>query len=240
MLLYEDDPVLRKQLEDVFYSIREQYRLIASFSDARDITSHVTEFNPDAILLDIQMLDVDDGLMALYQVRQLVSPVKVMMLTMFDDDDKIFHAICLGANGYMLKSDFSSYQLPHEAIRKSLSIIFENGAYLTPSVAAKILLLFSETDIGAKVNQVKARFRNLVSRISHKPADAHVLTKMQTLVLHKIAEGKTTAQIAAECRLSENTINSHIKAVYSILEVHSRSHAIRKAVENKLVRLTGL
>jgi len=83
--------------------------------------------------------------------------IKVMMLTTFDVDDKVFNAICLGADGYMLKTDFAS-QMPHEAMRKSLRTIFEGGAYLTPSVAKRILNLFSDATIADKIKKVSSFF----------------------------------------------------------------------------------
>jgi DNA-binding NarL/FixJ family response regulator len=155
---------------------------------------------------------------------------------MFDADQKVFNAICLGADGYMLKSDFSSYQLPHEAIRKSLGTIFEGGAYLTPSVAKQILKLFSDLSIADKMKKVKDRFQ-AIFRPDSLEANfaASGLTRMQIIVLQKIIDGKTTLQIATEMFLSENTINSHIRAIYATLGVHSRALAIKKAIEQKWV-----
>lgn len=236
VIAYEDDPALRKQLESVFYALREEYNLIATFPNPIGITAELNLYKPDVVLMDLQMLEEDDGLVALYKIKQTAPSIRVLVLTMFDADQKVFNAICLGADGYMLKSDFSSYQMPHEAIRRSLKTIFEGGAYLTPSVAKQIMKLFSDQSLAEKMKRVKDRFQAIFQK---EPGGAKYsasgLTKMQTLVLEKIIDGKTTAQMAREMELSENTVNSHIKAIYSTLEVHSRALAIRKAIENKWV-----
>ena len=237
IIAYEDDAALRHQLSNIFLSIKNDYCLDKTFPNAQNIVSDLEVYKQAAVLMDIQMLGDDDGLLALYQIKQTHPEIKVLMLTMFDVDDKIFNAICLRADGYMLKSDFSSAQIPHEAIRKSLRIIFDGGAYLTPSVAKKILHLFSDDSIFEKMQNAKRRFQDMMHSLSqHDEKDTpYKLTKTQIQVLQKIVESKTTAEIAEEMSVSENTINSHIKAVYSKLEVHSRAKAVRKVMEEKFL-----
>jgi len=236
VIAYEDEPALRKQLENVFYAIREEFNLLDSFPDPSDVVEHLSSYKPDIVIMDIQMTGDDDGLNALYRIKNINPKIKVMMLTTFDVDEKVFNAICLGADGYMLKTDFSSYQLPHEAMRKSLRIIFEGGAYLTPSVAKRILNLFADQSIAEKINKVRSRFQAIFKNESRNIKESSGLTRMQTIVLQKITDGNSTAEIARELHLSENTINSHIKAIYSVLEVHSRTKAIKKALEQRWVK----
>ena len=238
VIAYEDDFELRHQFDNIFYAIRQEFQLAHSFADAKQVLSHLDKYKPDVVLMDIQMLDEDDGLVALYQIKQHNAQVKVMMLTMFDNDDKVFNAICLGADGYMLKSDFSTAAIPHEAMRKSLRVMFDGGAYLTPTVAKKILRLMTEEGIGEKINRIKTRFKNLITHLTN-PDNMEMkykLTKTQLIVLEKIVEGNTTAEIAELLHVSENTVNTHIKAIYNELEVHSRAKVIRKAIEERLVK----
>ncbi len=239
IIAFEDDAALRHQLINVFIPIKNEFCLEATFSNAQNIEKNLETYKPDAVLMDIQMLGEDDGLMALHYIKLHHPAIKVLMLTMFDTNDKIFNAICLRADGYMLKSDFSTAQIPHEAIRKSLRTIFEGGAYLTPAVAKKILQLFADVSIVEKIQFAKKRFQDMLTYLSKEDEkDApYKLTKTQTTVLQKIVESKSTAEIAAEMGTTENTVNSHIKAVYAKLEVHSRAKAVRKAIEEKIVDL---
>jgi DNA-binding NarL/FixJ family response regulator len=234
VIAFEDDPALRAQLESVFFSIREEYQLLATFPNPLGLEQALKDYKPEVVLMDLQMLEDDDGLVALYKIKQTAPDIKVLVLTMFDADQKVFNAICLGADGYMLKTDFSSYQLPHEAMRKSLKIIFEGGAYVTPSVAKQILKLFSDLSIADKMKKVKDRFQAIfASEAKGMKKSSSGLTRMQILVLQKIIDGKTNPQMAKELGLSENTISSHVKAIFSTLEVHSRALAVKKAIEQK-------
>jgi DNA-binding NarL/FixJ family response regulator len=239
IIAYEDDAALRRQFDNIFAAIRQNYRLESSFADAQDVLIHLDKYQPAGILMDIQMLDDDDGLVALYLIKQHAPSVKVLMLTMFDNDDKVFDALCLGADGYMLKSEFSSAQMPHEAIRKSFNIIFEGGAYLTPAVARTILTLIADETIAEKIKKVKNRFQQIITHLTqnNQKDRPYRLTKTQILVLQKIVEGQTTAEIAHEFGVTENTVNTHIKAIYSELKVHSRAKVIRKAIKERLVTI---
>jgi DNA-binding NarL/FixJ family response regulator len=233
-IAYEDDPALRSQLESVFFTIRDEYTLIATFPNPVRILKELDKYQPDVVLMDLQMLEEDDGLVALHKIKQTAPHIKVLVLTMFDADQKIFNAICLGADGYMLKTDFSSDQLPHLAMQNSLNMIFNGGAYLTPSVARQILKLFMDHSLAERMNRVKERFQLMFQKdVARQKYQEAGLTRMQTNVLEKIIEGKTTSEIASELEITENTVNTHIKATYSILGVHSRAMAIKKAMEHK-------
>ena len=235
VIAYEDDPLLRNQLQSMFYALREEYLLLETFEDPSHVEDHLLTYKPDIVIMDIQMRDDDDGLNALYRIKRVNKEMKVMMLTTFDVDDTVFNAICLGADGYMLKTDFSSYRAPHEAMRRSLRTIFDGGAYLTPSVAKKIMRIMTDQTIGEKFHAVTEKFTSIFRRQQEKDNGVRVLSRMQKTVLQKIVEGLTTPEIADQLGLSENTINSHIKAIYQLMEVHSRSQVIKKALQEKWV-----
>ena len=236
VIIYEDEPELRTHLENVFNTVRNEFCLLGSFEDPENVLDHMAEFRPDVVILDIQMKGEDDGIYALFKIKNAYPETNVLILTTFDHDDKIFHAISLGADGYMLKSDFSSYQAPEEAIRKCINIVLDGGAYLTPSIAKKILILFTRPTAGNLIEQVRAKFNSLFTKEQTTQNTTAHLTPMQLKVIQEIADGKSTAEIAQALNLSENTINTHIKAVYNILGVNSRTKAIRKAMEKKLIK----
>lgn len=236
VILYEDEHELRVHLENVFNMLRNEFILLGSYPDADDVLGHLSTHDPDIVLMDIRLKDEEDGLLALYKIKSAATGTMVMMLTTFDEDDKVLNAISLGADGYMLKTDFSSYLEPHEAIQKSLNTILDGGAYLTPSVAKKILELFQHPTISDRIANIKARFSGLLGNKTSSNMRSYNLTRRQKIVLQKITEGKSTSEIARELQLSENTVNTHIKAIYSVLAVHSRVKAIKKAIENKLVK----
>ena len=236
VIAYEDDPALNGQLESVFLTIQDEYHLLATFANPVGVLFDISHFKPDVVLMDLQMLEEDDGLVALHKIKQTSPDIKVLVLTMFDADHKVFNAICLGADGYMLKSDFSSYTIPQEAIRKSLSVIFEGGAYLTPSVAGQIMRLFTDASISARAQKVKETFQAIFNQKKGvNRLHASGLTPTQIQILQGIIDGRTSIQMARERGVTENTINSHIKTIYTVLGVHSRALAVRKAIENRWI-----
>ena len=239
VIAYDDNTDLLNQFNSIFYALRQEFQLEATFTDAGQVLVHLDKYKPDVVLMDIQMLKDDDGLVALYQIKQHAQDTKVLMLTMFENNDNVLNAICLSADGYMLKSEFSTRAIPHEAMRKSLNVIFEGGAYLTPAIAKKILSLFSDESLLEKIVKVKERFKDILSaRTEGTPKNTpYKLTKTQLIVLQKIVEGKTTEEIAADMTVTDNTVNTHIKAIFRELEVHSRAKAIRKAIEEKIIEL---
>ena len=236
--IVEDNADVRKLTASLLNQFSD-IECICSFESAEAFTAALPHLQADVVLMDIQMLKDDDGLVALYQIKQHAQDTKVLMLTMFENNDNVLNAICLSADGYMLKSEFSTRAIPHEAMRKSLNVIFEGGAYLTPAIAKKILSLFSDESLLEKIVKVKNRFKDILSaRTEGNPKNTpYKLTKTQLIVLEKIVEGKTTEEIAAEMTVTENTVNTHIKAIFRELEVHSRAKAIRKAIEEKIVEL---
>ena len=239
VIAYDDEAAIRKTLVGVFGVLKADYELVATFPHANDVIAHIKTYQPDVILLDIEMREnEEDGLLALHAIKKQYPNQKVMMLTTFDNDDKVFNAICLRADGYMLKTDLIDH-IPQVVMRQSMNIIFSGGAYLTPTVAKKILHLFQDSGIGEKIQKVVARFTNIFNQSNNpKPLNmAYKLTKTQQFILEQIVEGKTAVQIAKAQGVSENTIFTHIKAIYQELEVHTRGEAVRKAYEERLVKL---
>ena len=159
-----------------------------------------------------------------------------MMLTVFDSDDKIFKAICLGADAYMLKTDLIEY-LPHEVMRRSLNIIFSDGSYLTPSIAKKILILFRDLTIPDKIQNTIERFKKLFTQSNKLDMDnmEYKLSPTQIAILEDIVNGMKSSEIAQRREISENTVGTHIKAIYKKLEVNSRAKAVKKAIEERII-----
>jgi DNA-binding NarL/FixJ family response regulator len=130
-----------------------------------------------------------------------------MMLTVFDDNDKIFHAICNGASGYLLK------KIPHEKIVEAVIDLHAGGAPMGSGVARKILQCFSRLPA---------------------PANAmNQLTVREKEVLDLLSKGNSYKMIAAECEITIGTVRTYIKRIYEKLQVHSATEAIAKAFPRK-------
>ena len=171
------------------------------------------EQNPaiDLILMDIEM-PVCDGIDATAMVKQRYPHIRIIMLTVFDDDENIFSAIRAGADGYLLK-DVNPRDL-HQGILETM----QGGATMTPSIALKTLKLL----------------RNARSAHPEPKAD-FCLTAREIEVLEQLSKGLKYDTIAGNLFLSAGTVRKHIENIYAKLQVHNKIEAIQKARSNNLI-----
>ena len=168
------------------------------------------EAPPDVILLDVQLPGMN-GIEALRIFKERIPKSRVMILTVFDDADKIFRAVCAGAAGYVLKS--SGVDRIGEAIRQ----VMEGGAPMTPEVARKVLDAFT-------------RVEPLIGL-----ANDYQLTEREKEILSFMANGLLKKEIAIRSGLSIHTVSTHIRHIYDKLQVSSNTAAVAKALREGLV-----
>ncbi len=207
-IMFEDSRTFRNTISEYFEGSDKVY-LAAAFANADDAVAQVKKYQPDVVLMDIQMSGTT-GLEALHQIKAASPNTKIMMLTSFDDNDKIFTAICGGASGYLLKSE------DVEHIEKAIGDIENGGANMSPSIARKAMEMF-------KQNMIKG-----------EPEYAN-LTPRQKEVLTCLVDGLSYKMIAAKLNISYETVSDHIKLIYKKLHVNSASEAVREAIVRRLV-----
>jgi len=179
-----------------------------AFRNCEDMLESLAEGTPpDVILMDITLPGMS-GLEGIVEAKAIRQGLKIVVLTVFDDNEKIFRAICAGADGYLLKST------PPAKLLESLEEIIEGGAPINSQIARKVLDLFG------------AHFG---------PSTDYQLTDRERDILKLLVEGHPKKQIAAELFLSFHTIDSHLRNIYSKLHVHKRSAAVAKALRERIL-----
>ncbi|MDT0557111.1 response regulator transcription factor [Ichthyenterobacterium sp. W332] len=168
--------------------------------------------NLDLILMDIEM-PVLNGIETTEIVKQKYPHIKIIMLTVFDNDENIFNAIRAGADGYLLK-DVDAKTL-HDGIVETLN----GGAAMNPSIALKTLKLL----------------RNPIDIENPKDKEDIQLTNRETEVLEHLSKGLNYKQIADNLILSPSTVRKHIENIYKKLQVHNKLEAVQKAKRNNLI-----
>jgi DNA-binding NarL/FixJ family response regulator len=168
--------------------------------------------NIDVILMDIEMPKMN-GIEATHAVKARYPQIKIIMLTIFDNDEKIFDAIKAGADGYLLK-EVKSAEL-HQGILETL----EGGAAMTPSIALKTLKLL----------------RNPPEQRSTATSTAIALTTRETEVLEQLSKGLSYGLIADNLFISAGTVRKHIENIYAKLQVHNKMEAVEKARQNNII-----
>lgn len=168
--------------------------------------------NIDVILMDIQMPEMD-GIKATEIVKRKYPQIKVIMLTVHDDDEYIFRSIKAGANGYLLK------EIDPENLHKCIHEVYNGGAPMSPSIALKTLnLLRNPNQFENKTDQEKVE-----------------LTKRETEILEQLSKGLNYNEISENLFISSGTVRKHIENIYKKLQVHNKMEAVTKGRKHNLI-----
>ena len=208
VIIIEDNELLRDSLKEALNksSIINCNNAFGSGETALNFIKK-EELVPDIILLDIGLPGMS-GIELIPELKKLSPSSKIIIITIHDDDENVFNAICAGASGYLLK-DLSS-----EKIVASISEVMNGGAPMNSHIAKKVLNMFRDQNI---------------------KSDGYDLSVREKEILGFLVDGLSKKQIAEKIFLSHHTVDSHIRNIYAKLEVHSRSSAISKAIREKLL-----
>lgn len=184
------------------------FRCNEKYASCEEALQSIREPLPDIVLMDIG-LEGMSGIEGVRRLKQRYHDLSIVMLTVYDDNERIFQSLCNGATGYLLKNS------PPEAILAALTEVHRGGAAITPSIAKKVLGLFRS--------------------VAPAQTDRYDLTKRETEILEQLVAGSSYKMVAYDLNISIETVHTHIKRIYEKLQVHSKSEAVAKALRQKLV-----
>ena len=184
------------------------FECVGAFKDCRNVLNDIEKTRPDVVLMDIQMPGVN-GIEAVRLIREKYPDLKILMQTIFEEDEKIFDSIYSGASGYILKTTSAGRIL--DFIKET----YEGGAPMSPSVAIKVLKMVAEQ------RAPKGNNFNLSSR--------------EKEILSCLVNGMSYKLIADTCFISIDTVRGHIRSIYEKLHVHSKSEAVAMAIKKRIV-----
>ena len=202
-----EDIVAYRNLLKTMLNTSPEIELVYEAGNCMTIAKDLQKIAPDVIIMDID-LPGKSGIEGVHEIKQVLPDVKVLMLTVFEDEEKIFGAIKAGALGYLLKMDTA--QVPAAVVD-----IFQGKSPMNSIIAKKVLEYFQK-------NQTV---------VSQK--EFH-LTRRESEILELLMEGLMYKEIADKCSISVQTLNSHIKNIYQKLGVHSRAEVAAKFRDNKI------
>lgn len=210
VVIYEDNQELRESLKQLIDAEKDM-KCIASFSTCIQCRSDVQTLMPHVVMMDIDLPGMN-GIEGVKQIRSVSPEVHVIMLTVFDDNHRVFEAVCAGATGYLLK------RTPDEKIIEAIRDVQTGGAPMTSRIARQVLQLFS----GRESREITA-------------TSDYQLTKRETETLSWLVKGYSYKMIAEKMEVSIDTVRAHIKKIYEKLHVHSMNEAVAKAINQKIV-----
>lgn len=205
-----DDNKERSEGLKLLLDAMEGMVVLGNYFDCRNLIDKLSSDVPDVVLMDINMPYVD-GIEGLKLIKEHFPEVKVIMQTIFEDEDKILEAISGGADGYIIKQ-----KSPAKLLEGIVEVV-NGGAPMTPTVASKVLKLFSGR---IHVSSDQEDFK---------------LTKREKEILKHLVEGYSYKMIADNCFISYATVNKHVSNIYAKLQVHSVAAAVTKAIRKGLV-----
>ena len=205
--IVEDDRETRECLS-ILVNGTKGYRCTGAYRTMEEALEKIPREIPDVVLTDIGLPEMS-GIEGVRRLTARCPNLLVLMLTVYDDDERIFDAMCAGACGYLLKNT------PPARLLESLKEAVAGGAPMSPEVARRVIALFRE--------------------MRPPERDEYQLTPHETRLLKLFVEGHNYKTAAAELGVSINTINFHVRKIYDKLQVHSRSEAVAKALLNRLV-----
>jgi DNA-binding NarL/FixJ family response regulator len=198
--LVEDDPEIRANLAHRV-GRSPGFRLLRSYSDAESALADLPRHSPDVVLMDINLPGID-GIECVRQLKVKMPAVQFIMLTIYEDGNRLFKSLMAGASGYLLK------RTPPDKLLVAIREAHEGGAPMTPEVARRVVQHFQQ--------------------IPQPASELQRLTPRETDVLEQLAKGFLYKEIEDNLGISTGTLRSYIANVYEKLHVHSRTEAVVK------------
>jgi len=209
--IFEDNKLMRNGFEAICNGT-PGLSCSGVFADCSDLDYKIRRCSPQVVLMDIEMPGLD-GIAATRQLVKEWPETKILIQTVFEDDDKIFAAICAGASGYILKSTSPSRLV--EAINE----VYNGGSPMSPYIASRVLKLFQQ----------------FAPTLSGDDEDKYGLSQREKEILSLMVEGHSFHGIAEKIFISYETVRTHVKRIYKKLHVASASEAVVKALRQRLV-----
>jgi DNA-binding NarL/FixJ family response regulator len=200
LALIEDDEFVRNQLTS-FLLMQEEFDQVKSFGSVEDFLLRES-VGPDVLLLDIELPGIN-GLKGAFHIKQKFATSEILMLTVFEDKERIFKALQAGASGYLIKN------IPLKKLKAAILEVLEGGAPMSPVIAKKVINYFSNQ----KVTQLEQSVE---------------LTAREREVSQLLIDGQTYRQVAHDLNIAPDTVRQHIKNIYKKLQINSRVELVRE------------
>lgn len=207
VIIVEDNAIIKRSLTSLIDNA-EGFQCVGSYFDCESLLKEVQTLEPDILLMDIKLPGMN-GIEGVRRVKAIKPDLNILMLTIHEENDLIFEALCAGACGYLVKKTHPERLL--EAIEEA----YEGGAPMNSHIARKVTTFFQKT-----------------KKLS---ANAVVLTDREQEILVQLTKGQTYYAMGKTLNISKDTVRFHMKKIYRKLHVHSLAEAVSEAIKKGYV-----
>ncbi|GMU94603.1 MULTISPECIES: response regulator transcription factor [Ignavibacterium] len=207
--IVEDNDTIREGLSALINGT-DGYRCVAVFRDCESFLSKLNSLQVDVVLMDIGLPGIS-GIEGVQKALSKNPELNILMLTIYEESDKVFDALCAGATGYLVK------KTPPAKLLEAIKDAYEGGSPMSSGIARQVINAFKET----KIKDAADENYNLSSR--------------EIEVLNLLADGFNYQEIAENLFISVDTVRHHIRNIYKKLHVHSQSEAVAKAIRKRII-----
>ncbi|HEX8637623.1 MAG TPA: response regulator transcription factor [Pyrinomonadaceae bacterium] len=206
--IIEDERDIRDGL-GMLVNFTDGFQCVGKYGSMEEALPGIRHRTPDVILSDIGLPGMD-GIEGIRRIKEKFPNMTILMLSVYQDDDRIFHALCAGAVGYLLK------KTPPTKILESLREAVGGGSPMSPEVARKVITIFKDFRPPEEVD--------------------YDLSPHEIRVLKLFVEGHSYKTAAKQLNVTPSTVSFHLKNIYEKLQVHSKTEAVAKALQHRLIK----
>ncbi|MBY6037072.1 response regulator transcription factor [Fictibacillus nanhaiensis] len=222
--IIDDHRLFREGVKRIL-DMEDQFSVVAEGDDGSEAENIVRDHNPDVVLMDINMPNIN-GVEATRRLVEKSPETKVIILSIHDDETYVSHAVQTGASGYLLK------EMDADSLIEAVRVVAEGGAYLHPKITYNLLNEFRRLSTTSKTQSNKTGFVEVEYR---KPL--HILTRRECEVLQLLADGRSNRTIGEELYISEKTVKNHVSNILQKMNVNDRTQAVVEAIKNGWVKV---
>ena len=219
--LIDDHKLFREGVKRIL-SYEPSFDVVAEADDGREVQAIVDEHKPEVVLMDINMPEVN-GIEATKSLLENNSDIKVIILSIHDDESYVTHALQTGAQGYLLK------EMDTESLMEAIRIVYDGGSYLHPKVTHNLVKEYRKLAANDQSNSD-------VSTLEYRKP-LHLLTKRECQVLQLLSEGQSNRKVAETLVISEKTVKNHVSHILQKMDVDDRTQAVVTAIRNGWVEV---
>ncbi|MDA3130941.1 response regulator [Aliibacillus thermotolerans] len=226
LLLIDDHQLFREGVKRIL-EMEPNFEVVAEGEDGRDAVALVEKYQPDVVLMDINMPDVN-GVEATKDLIERFPDVKILILSIHDDESYVTHVLKTGASGYLLK------EMDADALIDAVKVVGSGGAYIHPKVTHNLIKEYRRlaVDKNNEENNAEIGYKEVEYR---KPL--HILTRRECEVLQLMTDGYSNRMIGEALYISEKTVKNHVSNILQKMNVNDRTQAVVESIKKGWVKV---